>query len=1261
MTSIDSADVHVTGPNGFDQMAELVSVSDPSNGTHRVATYRVAAPGGTWDASELGQYTLTLLANQVADSKGAELASQVLGVFRVRSTGAEELPNDADTSLLLRLDNSLTGVGGEASTGSAGLTYEPGMVGAAAHFGAGGYSRYPVANNISASAGSVEFWIKPDWNASDPGNHAFFSVGIPFNNSILFQFDDWADWAKLMLWGDDPSTPATETNWERNFVFPIGSWTAGEWHHLAATWDMATRTMSMYVDGQLAASRSDAPIIFTFSTTELAVGGQVDNPGGQPALAAYDEVRISSRARSAGEIAASYQSGLSTAGLEITPNPVALPIGDRKQLQATALSDTGVPFNVSTQVAWSSSDTAIATVDGTGLVLAIAAGDVTITATLGSLISTADVSINDPQRPTASLQPIDAIEQAGGSELLFTVVYSDNTGLNASTFDERDIWVHSANGFSQHAVFVSATPTGDGQPRTATYRLVPNGATWDERDNGTYVVEVMGWQVADLNGNSVAASVLGQFEVSIGAEPPTDILLSNDTVDENLPSNTEIGTLTAVDPTPGETFTFTLLEDAGGRFWIDGNRVRTTAPLDHEAGAAYSIRVRVTDASGNWIEKDLALQVNDVNENPFDVRLSNDDVIENSPVGSIVGDLLAADPDAGDTLQFELVAGSGDTDNGSFTITNGKLLTNTSLNFELKNSYSIRVRATDAGSLTDEAALTVSVLDENPEHPTLDPRPIKILPAIPRKATNPAGALVASLVVHAFDEDAPAEVGIAVIGAHQGLGDWQYSSDGTSWTTLTGATPENALLLARTWHVRFLPTIKFNGFAAFKYRAWDGQTGTSGTMVNPAGTVFAFSSQEELAWIAVGKTKLRVDAVGATILPSVKEDAKSSKIVKVKDLLGIVGLEQLPSTNQGIAVTAAPTDQGNWQYKLFKTKSWIDVGTVSDTSALLLRPIDQMRFVPLLNADAAGTLSFQTWDQLTEVVGTKVDPTSNSFGTGRGLAFLDILPINDRPVLDLSKGAVLNPVDPGQTTNEATFASMMLATDAEGADIGVAISSMRGAGIWEYRPVGGNWTEIEHACPTHALFRNSADEIRFTADAGAVAGTASLSFKAWDRTRGVIGTPGPASGKAVSKLTEVITVAIANEPPVITPTGVTLPSVSSSSGKPSSAVVVKTLMGKTNPLIGIAITQADNTNGNWQFCVNGRWSDVGVVSPGSALLIADSSKIRFRPTAGYVGQATLQFKAWDRSAGKVGDRIDTDGALNSFSLEVETATIAVVA
>jgi hypothetical protein len=84
VATIDSNDIRVTGPSGYDQPAQLVSLSSNTNGTPRTATYAVTpAGGGEWKAAHNGTYTLTMRAGQVADTEGAFVPDGELGQFDV--------------------------------------------------------------------------------------------------------------------------------------------------------------------------------------------------------------------------------------------------------------------------------------------------------------------------------------------------------------------------------------------------------------------------------------------------------------------------------------------------------------------------------------------------------------------------------------------------------------------------------------------------------------------------------------------------------------------------------------------------------------------------------------------------------------------------------------------------------------------------------------------------------------------------------------------------------------------------------------------------------------------------------------------------------------------------------------------------------------------------------------------------------------------------------------------------------------------------
>jgi VCBS repeat-containing protein len=106
----------------------------------------------------------------------------------------------------------------------------------------------------------------------------------------------------------------------------------------------------------------------------------------------------------------------------------------------------------------------------------------------------------------------------------------------------------------------------------------------------------------------------------------------------------------------------------------------------------------------------FTLAVTNVNEAPTDVGLSAATIPETAAIGTVVGTLFATDPDAGSSFAYALVAGDGGADNAAFTIEGTALKTAAAIDFETKSSYSIRVRATDAGGLAHEKVLTITVV-----------------------------------------------------------------------------------------------------------------------------------------------------------------------------------------------------------------------------------------------------------------------------------------------------------------------------------------------------------------------------------------------------------------------------------------------------------------------------------------------------------------------------------------------------------------------
>ncbi|MDA9887515.1 cadherin domain-containing protein, partial [Flavobacteriaceae bacterium] len=141
----------------------------------------------------------------------------------------------------------------------------------------------------------------------------------------------------------------------------------------------------------------------------------------------------------------------------------------------------------------------------------------------------------------------------------------------------------------------------------------------------------------------------------------------------------------------------------------DGNEVLTISPVAHAVFNTYGFAA--TSAQSN-----NTVNLIFTNSVPTYITLSSSSINENVVTGTTIGALSSTDADAGDIHTYSLISGTGDTDNGSFTVSGTNLLTATALDFEVKSSYAIRLETSD-GSASYSKALTITVNDVN-EAPT---------------------------------------------------------------------------------------------------------------------------------------------------------------------------------------------------------------------------------------------------------------------------------------------------------------------------------------------------------------------------------------------------------------------------------------------------------------------------------------------------------------------------------------------------------------
>lgn len=147
--------------------------------------------------------------------------------------------------------------------------------------------------------------------------------------------------------------------------------------------------------------------------------------------------------------------------------------------------------------------------------------------------------------------------------------------------------------------------TGTGATRTLT--LTPAAA-------GSAVVTLLA-----NDGTVNSAPVTFTFIANpIGFGIPTDITLSAARVAENSANGTVVGTLGVVDADNTSGHTYALIDDAGGRFALNGTSlvVANGSLLDYESALTHALTVRVTDPDNNTFSKELTITATNINEAP---------------------------------------------------------------------------------------------------------------------------------------------------------------------------------------------------------------------------------------------------------------------------------------------------------------------------------------------------------------------------------------------------------------------------------------------------------------------------------------------------------------------------------------------------------------------------------------------------------------------------------------------------------------------
>lgn len=273
----------------------------------------------------------------------------------------------------------------------------------------------------------------------------------------------------------------------------------------------------------------------------------------------------------------------------------------------------------------------------------------------------------------------------------------------------------AASGSSYETVYIYGTVNGI----LGIHRSTDEGVTWVRvnDDNHEYGGPGNGqFIVGDMNVyGRVYMSTAGRGIVYGETLPRRMINFSTPqiSVNENSTGGTIVGTITA-SPTETNLHNWViLLGDENNAFSINKATgtitVAAGALLDKETKPTYTLAIGGLDNLNLGVQGSITITLNDINEAPTDLALSESTIVQNNLIGAVVGVLNTTDADVNSTFTYTLVSGTGDTDNAAFTISGADLKAAIIFNYTTKSSYSIRVKSTDNGALSVEKVLIINI------------------------------------------------------------------------------------------------------------------------------------------------------------------------------------------------------------------------------------------------------------------------------------------------------------------------------------------------------------------------------------------------------------------------------------------------------------------------------------------------------------------------------------------------------------------------
>ena len=359
-----------------------------------------------------------------------------------------------------------------------------------------------------------------------------------------------------------------------------------------------------------------------------------------------------------------------------------------------------------------------------------------INATTGELTVANSTALNYLVNPTFVLN-ITVTDNGTGNLsdnaiVIITVIQTPNQApiINNQAFSVAE---NSVNGTNAGTVIASDPDAG----QTLSYSILSGNA------GGAFAINASAGVLTVANSSALNFEVTPYFALIIKVQDNgtgtlssqaivtvllTDIneapVINNQalSVAENSANGTNVGTVVASDPDAGQVLAYSIFSgNTGGAFAINTSTgvltVANSSILNFEINPSFALIVKVQDNGSVALSSQASVTINLVNVNEAPVVTNQLFIInENSPNGTLVGTVIASDPDAGQVLAYSILSGNV-TNDFVINATTGviSVANSSALNFEENSSFALLINVQDngVGNLSSQAIATVALNDVN--------------------------------------------------------------------------------------------------------------------------------------------------------------------------------------------------------------------------------------------------------------------------------------------------------------------------------------------------------------------------------------------------------------------------------------------------------------------------------------------------------------------------------------------------------------------